>query len=455
MFTFDGKEFRNLEEQVLQNKQLIDNILQTAQTIAEFGIKVVNVDDSGNSPIDPPDLEEGDENAFGYAWLVRINPGVMPPAYELYVWTRLNFSNDAGWVNLGQFPMPGPQGLPGTNGTNGNIGPQGPQGIRGNRLLVGDFSDPSNLTGAIIGDSFIDINTYDIRRRDATQWTVVGNIKGLPGPTGPTGEAGLTPEIINGNWFIGGIDTGIRAEGVDGQMLNLRAGTYTISSLPSFNITNPGDAFIVTDDPLYGTAIYFNGYGGTTWTVVNWAVAQGPPGPPGPKGDTGSTGPKGDIGPAGPMGSPGLQPADIIDLIYRIGKVIMTEESANPGTYWPGTYWESWGQGRMPLGIGANVANNNNTQGLLQANAINKTTIGEKGGLIALDSTRIPDHTHPVHRGDSTGNYNDWRLTSASLVYYQNYTKQTGVVGGNNTAGASQFLPPYQTIYFWKRISPP
>ena len=47
----------------------------------------------------------------------------------------------------------------------------------------------------------------------------LGNIMGATGPTGPQGPAGAdgingrSPEIRNGNWWIGSQDLGVQAEG--------------------------------------------------------------------------------------------------------------------------------------------------------------------------------------------------------------------------------------------------
>lgn len=71
----------------------------------------------------------------------------------------------------------GIQGIPGKDGANGADGAQGPKGDKGDK---GDQGEP-----------------------------------GLPGTNGIDG---LTPTIgENGNWFIGDVDTGVKAEGKDGQ----------------------------------------------------------------------------------------------------------------------------------------------------------------------------------------------------------------------------------------------
>lgn len=130
-------------------------------------------------------------------------------------------------------PVPGPQGPEGPPGPKGDKGDPGPKGDTGPR-------GPAGPAGADGKD-------------------------GVPGPTGPTGptgpagpagpkgDPGDTPYIgENGNWWIGGTDTGVQATG--------------------------------------------SGEGGGT---------QGPPGPQGPKGEKGDPGPEGPVGPTGPQGPEG------------------------------------------------------------------------------------------------------------------------------------------------------
>ena len=44
----------------------------------------------------------------------------------------------------------------------------------------------------------------------------IDGINGIDGADGKDGADGLTPHIKDGNWWIGDIDTGVKAEGVDG-----------------------------------------------------------------------------------------------------------------------------------------------------------------------------------------------------------------------------------------------
>ena len=108
MYTIRGKEFRNLEEQVLKNQADLDSLYGSQVVLNEFGIKVIGQIESA------ADLPKTSEE-FGDAFAV----GVEPP-FELYVWTRPNDSHDSSyWFDIGHFPMPGPQGEKGTPGING------------------------------------------------------------------------------------------------------------------------------------------------------------------------------------------------------------------------------------------------------------------------------------------------------------------------------------------------
>lgn len=175
-----------------------------------------------------------------------------------------------------------------------------------------------------------------------------GNIRGATGLTGATGatgadgEDGLTPEIINGYWYIGEVNTGVKAEGIDGtngtdgQSFAIQSGLFSVPAnvgtpgntdpqgnalnilpaIPTTGITGKG--YIVYDplttplNPYYD--LYWANDGDSSWTIIhpfngsngrdgtngytpyiqnnNWYInnqntgvpATGPVGPKGPKG---------------------------------------------------------------------------------------------------------------------------------------------------------------------------
>ena len=94
----DGKVYRNLESQVAY----LTEYLEGNAIAAELGIKVVGEAESVS------DIPEG-EYDYGDAYMI----GTEAP-YYMYIWTRANGTHPEDyWFNVGQFPMPGPQGEPG------------------------------------------------------------------------------------------------------------------------------------------------------------------------------------------------------------------------------------------------------------------------------------------------------------------------------------------------------
>ena len=297
MFKYKNKEYRNLTEQVSKNEFDILRLLEGDATLAQFGLKVVNI--STTAPIAKPDPIEGDENVFGYAWLVGSDP-----SYQMYVWTRTERNLDGEWVNIGQFPMPGPQGAPGSQGPKGETGAQGPQGVRGS---LWSFVQTNLPTSANKGD-FCMTSNFDVYVYSGKEWVYVGNPKGPKGDTGAPGKDGATPQIVGGYWYINGQNTGVIAEGKDGSSVSIQDGVYTVNTLPNFDITQTNDAYVVRDtEGKYD--LYIHAYGGVTWTIVNdWGGVPGPVGPQGAAGATGATGPKGATGPQGPQGPSNNRP---------------------------------------------------------------------------------------------------------------------------------------------------
>ena len=106
MLNFGNKEFRNLQEQVLENMKNIKSL----QDLSLVGINVDYIVEDLSSIQSPV---AGQMAAVGAA-----------APYTLYVYYN------SSWVSFGEFPKEGPQGL------QGPAGPQGPQGPRG---LTGDI----------------------------------------------------------------------------------------------------------------------------------------------------------------------------------------------------------------------------------------------------------------------------------------------------------------------------
>lgn len=92
-------------------------------------------------------------------------------------------------------------------------GPQGPQGEKGETGEQGEKGDPGAVgaTGAPGLDGKDGVDGKDGADGKA-------GADGKDGLNGKDGIDGLTPSIgDNGNWWIGDVDTGVRAEGLDGE----------------------------------------------------------------------------------------------------------------------------------------------------------------------------------------------------------------------------------------------
>jgi len=174
----DGKKARNLEEQVRWNQEQIELIKLGQITLAEFGIKVIGYFNTYE------DLErEYPTESFTGDYGMACGVGTEAP-FEYYVWTRTNIEGDIGaWINIGEFPQPGP------TGATGATGPQGPQGTPGQGITSG-YGAPvvSGAEGAL----YVNLTTGALYKVMSGIWAVVGNIQGPQGPIGPQGPKGDT-----------------------------------------------------------------------------------------------------------------------------------------------------------------------------------------------------------------------------------------------------------------------
>lgn len=139
--------------------------------------------------------------------------------------------------------------------------------------------------------------SVDINGDNTFNWIIVGSFK-----DGTNGTDGMTPYISEGYWYIGTINTGVKAEGVDGKSVYAANTSNATMLLPTLNV---GDVFIAASDFLYS-------YGATTLSAANGDVCvissknplswetrgniRGPQGVPGPQGTPGTNGVDGQDG---------------------------------------------------------------------------------------------------------------------------------------------------------------
>ncbi len=276
---------------------------------------------------------------------------------------------DGDTKNLGS--IKGPKGDKGDQGLQGETGPQGPQGPAGSQGEQGvslkeakilddgnlklTFSDNSTkIIGVVVGKdgetgngiTSIEktatndlIDTYTIRYTDNTTstFTVTNGKNGIQGVKGETGADGHTPviTIVEGYWYIDGVNTNVRAQGLQGETGNGIAliektntddlkDTYTITytdgSTSKFIVTNGKDGSqgiqgVKGEDGHTPVITIVEGY----WYVDGINTNVRAEGLKGDKGDKGDTGEKGETGATGADGV-GVSSATI----NNNGKLIIT-----------------------------------------------------------------------------------------------------------------------------------
>ena len=333
MLTRDGKQYRNLEEQVLKNKSDIEFMLEQEGVLNEFGIKVVG---EGKTIADLPDASTY-QGEYGDAYAI----GESSP-YTLYIWTRANGTHpSAYWFNIGKFPLvgpqgpkgedgapgaqgptgaTGPQGMPGPTGATGAQGPQGPQGPQGiqgpqgPQGAKGDAGEPFKIAGKLTSTSLlpdpstVDRNTaylipdasepgtydmYVITGTDTLMWDNAGHVQSIEGPQGPQGPQG--PTGAQGAKGDDGLDylsyTGFKRDTVEPYEHNE---TFTLSAFSRTPVV--GDIFfrrhIVTNSEdtkivsAYMEQCEVVSVGtNVTAKILNWSYILGPTGTQGEAGN--------------------------------------------------------------------------------------------------------------------------------------------------------------------------
>lgn len=146
----------------------------------------------------------------------------------------------------------------------------------------------------------------------------------------------------------------------------------------------------------------------------------------------------GDLDISGNLGS------SLVNLIYPIGAVYISVNSADPGTIWSGTTWVAFGEGRTLVGQG---------QG---SGLTNRPTVEATGGAEThtLTIAQIPAHNHT---------FSDNVRSISANAGYPNPTAQynpnvaTNVISNttDNSGGgqAHNIMQPYIVTYMWKRTA--
>ena len=130
MIVYDKNEYRNRQEQILENKEQIAKHWTVDRVLADYGIQIQGQRDTFE---EIANIDEGEN--YGYAYLI----GAEPP-YTTYVWTRADINAgemEPYWLNIGSISIIGPKGDKGDKGAAGQRGPIGPKGDKGDTGATG------------------------------------------------------------------------------------------------------------------------------------------------------------------------------------------------------------------------------------------------------------------------------------------------------------------------------
>lgn len=255
MLIYDkGYDLLNPLDAIERNKQDIQAFKDANQTIAEFGITVVGILSSADQ------LPASGDN-FGDAYLI----GTETP-YDMRVWTRNIPEQRAMWVDLGAFPLQGPQG---------------PKGDKGSQIYSGNGLP--TITGQE-GDIYINTATGILYQYEGTEWKEKFSIKGPMGPRGLQGLQGIQgPKGETGAMGPMG-PRGIQGpKGDYGPSFNIQGTLASTANLPTptEDMKSKGYAYIIPDAEGVKQVWVIQGTDTLQWTNLGTAGVQGPKGDPG------------------------------------------------------------------------------------------------------------------------------------------------------------------------------
>ena len=283
---------------------------------------------------------------------------------------------------------------------------------------------------------------------------------GKDGVNGTNGADGKTPTVgINGNWFIGNNDTGVKAQGNDGKdgkdgVDVVAKINYTGSWLPFTHYTNSdenGNADVVNASDGNSYYCYVeDAYNIEPTVTADWQdywhlfVMKGP------KGDTGEKGEKGDQGEKGE--------GNISDVSLQLGTVVMWAGAANniPVGFSLCDGSNVSGYGLVPDLRSRFVVGYDPTKPQTPVEALNQTlnygAIGNIGGANSVKLTAgqsgLPAHKHNIlASSDFTGNIG--RLGDDSSTHKNDITtKTTEDVAAQDAQYAHENRPAYYVLAY-------
>lgn len=145
-----------------------------------------------------------------------------------------------------------------------------------------------------------------------------------------------------------------------------------------------------------------------------------------------------------PVSAENIKTYEIIDLIYPVGAIYMSVNSANPSVLFGGSWEQIQDSFLLASGSTYSAGSTGGAASHYHTTADHTLTINE-----------IPGHSHNFNNADDGGSSSAWAYQNSYRTSSKNSTDTTG--GGQphnhgNTGQASN-LPPYLSVYIWKRTA--
>ena len=153
---------------------------------------------------------------------------------------------------------------------------------------------------------------------------------------------------------------------------------------------------------------------------------------------------------------------ELVDILYPVGHIYMSTNSANPGTLFPGTTWEAYAQGRVLIGAGTGTDSRSEQKtfaaGSTGGEYNHQLTVGELAthshGAITNDAG-AHTHSYSISRsdGDTGMLYGGSSAKGSAASSSAGAHSHTITVNSTGDGQVHNNMQPWLAVYVWKRTA--